>query len=160
MESSNYRGYGYKTQHSYPRSRLITWRRPEVKFGRNVVKKKQHKNYQDEDKKSVMNKKINSQIKTRFYFFSAFGLNNLTLPAYRRALVKFYLFIVSIVFFFLFVVVVFLFVYLFFLFVLFFVFLLFFKFLFLLTPLVERESSSLTMWKWLRFVFSLHTSIF
>ena len=43
MEGSNYWGYGYKTQHSYPRSRLITWRRPEVKFGRNVVKKKQHK---------------------------------------------------------------------------------------------------------------------
>ena len=37
-EGSNYWGYGYKTQHSYPRSRLITWRRPEVKFGRNVVK--------------------------------------------------------------------------------------------------------------------------
>ena len=54
MEGSNYWRYGYKTQHSYPRSRLITWRRPEVKFGRNVVKKKQHKNYQDED----MNKKL------------------------------------------------------------------------------------------------------
>ena len=38
MEGSNYWGYGYKTQHSYSRSRLITWRRPEVKFGRNVVK--------------------------------------------------------------------------------------------------------------------------
>ena len=35
-----------------------------MKFGRNVVKKKQHKNYQDEDKKSAINKKkINSQIK-------------------------------------------------------------------------------------------------
>ena len=54
MEGSNYWGHGYKTQHSYPRSRLITWRRPEVKFGRNVVKKKQHKNYQDEDKKSAI----------------------------------------------------------------------------------------------------------
>ena len=63
MEGRNYWGYGYKTQHSYPRSRLITWRRPEAKFGRNVVKKKQHKNYQDEDKKSAMNKKNNSQIK-------------------------------------------------------------------------------------------------
>ena len=52
---SNYWEYGYKTQHSCPRSRLITWRKPEVKFGRNVVKKKQHKNYQDEDKK-VRNK--------------------------------------------------------------------------------------------------------
>ena len=41
----------------------ITWRRPEVKFGRNVMKKKQHKNYEDEDKKSAINKKINSQIK-------------------------------------------------------------------------------------------------
>ena len=41
----------------------ITWRRPEVKFGRNLVKKKQHKNYQDEDKKSAINKKINSTIK-------------------------------------------------------------------------------------------------
>ena len=58
MEGSNYWGYGYKTQHSYPRSRLITWRRPEVKFGRNLVKKKQHKNYQDEDKKSAINKKL------------------------------------------------------------------------------------------------------
>ena len=58
MEDSNYWGYGYKTQHSYPRSQLITWRRPEVKFGRNVVKKKQHKNYQDEDKKSAINKKL------------------------------------------------------------------------------------------------------
>ena len=57
MEGSNYWGYGYKTQHFYPRSLLITWRRPGVKFGRNVVKKKQHKNYQDEDKKSAINKK-------------------------------------------------------------------------------------------------------
>ena len=48
---------------TYPRSRLITWRKPEVKFGRNVVKKNQYKNYQDEDKKSAINKKINSQIK-------------------------------------------------------------------------------------------------
>ena len=39
MECSNYWGYGYKTQNSYPRSRLITWRRLEVKFGRNVVRK-------------------------------------------------------------------------------------------------------------------------
>ena len=57
MDGSNYWGYGYKTQHSYPGLRLITWRRPEVKFDRNVVKKKQHKNYQDEDKKSAINKK-------------------------------------------------------------------------------------------------------
>ena len=58
MEGSNYWGYGYKTQHSYLRSQLIIGRRPEVKFGRNVVKKKQHKNYQDEDKKSAINKKL------------------------------------------------------------------------------------------------------
>ena len=63
MEGSNYWGYGYKTQHSYPRLQLITWRRPEVKFGWNAVKKKQHKNYQDEEKKSAINKKINPQIK-------------------------------------------------------------------------------------------------
>ena len=44
MEGSNYWGYGYKTQHSYPRSQLITWRRPEVKFGRNVVRKTTKKN--------------------------------------------------------------------------------------------------------------------
>ena len=38
----------------------FTWRRPEVKFGRNIVKKKQHKKkkYQDEDKKSAINKKL------------------------------------------------------------------------------------------------------
>ena len=58
MEGSNYWGYGYKIQLSYPRSRLITWRRPELKFGRNVVKKKQHKNYYDEDKKSAIYKKL------------------------------------------------------------------------------------------------------
>ena len=34
----------------------ITWRRPEGKFGRNVVKKKQHKNYHDEEKKAAINK--------------------------------------------------------------------------------------------------------
>ena len=34
-----------------------------MRFGQNVVKKKQHKNYQDEDKKSAINKRINSQIK-------------------------------------------------------------------------------------------------
>ena len=50
MESSNYWEYGYKTQHSNPRSRLITWRRPEVKFGRNVVRRNnKKKSYQDED---------------------------------------------------------------------------------------------------------------
>ena len=70
MEGSNYWGYDYKTQHSYPRSRLITWRRPEVKFGRNVVKKKQHKNYQDEDKKSAINKKL---ILTFLHALSSWG---------------------------------------------------------------------------------------
>ena len=36
-----------------------------MKFGRKVVKEEttQKKNYQDEDKKSAINKKINSQIK-------------------------------------------------------------------------------------------------
>ena len=35
-----------------------------MKFGRNVGKKKQYKKYQDEDKKSTINKKkINSQMK-------------------------------------------------------------------------------------------------
>ena len=48
----------YNTQHSYQRSRLITWRRTGVKFDRNIVKKKQHKNYQDEDKKSAINEKL------------------------------------------------------------------------------------------------------
>ena len=57
IESRNYWGYGYKTQHSYPRSRLITWRRPEVKFGRNVVRRRNKKTYQDEDKKSAIKKK-------------------------------------------------------------------------------------------------------
>ena len=54
---------------------MLTWNRrdsaplsaalraPKVKFGRNVVKKP-HKNYQDEGKKSAINKKkINPQIK-------------------------------------------------------------------------------------------------
>ena len=44
MEGSNYWGYGYKTQHSYPRSRLIIWRRPEAKFGRNVVRRNNNNN--------------------------------------------------------------------------------------------------------------------
>ena len=48
----------YPLHHGPQKSRLITWRRPEVKFGQNVVKKKQHKNYQDEDKKSAINKKL------------------------------------------------------------------------------------------------------
>ena len=58
---SNYWGYGYETQHSYPRSRLTTWRRPEVKFGRNVVRRKKEtnkKNYKDKDKKSAIKKNL------------------------------------------------------------------------------------------------------
>ena len=43
IADNNYWGYGYKTQHSYPRLWLITWRRPEVKFGWNIVKKIQKK---------------------------------------------------------------------------------------------------------------------
>ena len=50
MEGSNYWGYGYKTHRSYPKSRLITWRWPVVKFGRNAVKRNNKKIYQDEDK--------------------------------------------------------------------------------------------------------------
>ena len=57
MEGRDYWGYGYKTKHSYPRSRLITCRRPEVKFGGNVVRKiikkeqkTKKKHIQDEDK--------------------------------------------------------------------------------------------------------------
>ena len=57
MEGSYYWGYGDQTQHSYPMSRLNHLKKARVKFGRNVVKKKQYKNYQDEDKKSAINKK-------------------------------------------------------------------------------------------------------
>ena len=45
--------------HLWPSSGDLTAtsdRNAEVKFDRNVVKKKQHKNYQDEDKKSAINK--------------------------------------------------------------------------------------------------------
>ena len=67
MEGSNYWGYGYKTQHFHPMSRLKSseegqrWNLAETWW-----KKKQHKkNYQDEDKTSTIDKKlkINSQIK-------------------------------------------------------------------------------------------------
>ena len=58
MEGSNYWGYSYNTQHSYPRLWLNHLKKAEVKFGQNVAKKKQHKNYQDEDKKSTINKKL------------------------------------------------------------------------------------------------------
>ena len=66
MEGSNYWGYGYKTQHFYPRSRLITWRRPEVKIGRNVVRRNNNNNKKTtkmRTKKSAI-KTINSQIKS------------------------------------------------------------------------------------------------
>ena len=59
MEGSNYWGYGYKTQLSYPRLQLITWRKPEVKFGLNVEKEETTQKLPDEDKKSAINKKIN-----------------------------------------------------------------------------------------------------
>ena len=61
MEGSNYWGYGYKTQHSYPRSRLIAWRRPGVKFGRNVVRRNNKKNPSRWGQK-VRNKKLISQV--------------------------------------------------------------------------------------------------
>ena len=62
MEGSNYKGYGYKTRYSYPRSRLITWRRLEVKFGLNVVWKKTPK-LPRWGQKYAIKKKNNSQIK-------------------------------------------------------------------------------------------------
>ena len=51
---------GYKTQHSYPRSRLITLKkaRGEIWLKRSE-KKQQKENYQDEDKMSAMIKKKN-----------------------------------------------------------------------------------------------------
>ena len=61
--------------------RLITWRRPEVKFCRNVVKKKQHKNYQD-DKKSAINEKIIFRLRSlisKWFQFKAFLLVRLSL---------------------------------------------------------------------------------
>ena len=56
-------GYGYKTQHSYPRSRLITWRRPEgeIWLERSEIN---NKNLQDEDKKSAI--KNNTPIKKSY----------------------------------------------------------------------------------------------
>ena len=50
---------GYKTQHSYPRSRLITWRIPDVKFGRNVVRK----TIKITNIRAKVRNKINTQIK-------------------------------------------------------------------------------------------------
>ena len=57
MEGSNYWGYGYKTQHSYPRSRLNHLKKargeiwPKRSEEETTQKQKQKKNYQDEDKK-------------------------------------------------------------------------------------------------------------
>ena len=60
MEGSNYWGYGYKTQHSYPRSRLNHPKkaRGEIWPKRSEEETTQKKPYQDEDKKSAINKKI------------------------------------------------------------------------------------------------------
>ena len=65
MEGSNYWGYGYKTQHSYRRSRLnhLKKARGDIWPKRSEEETTQKKTYQDEDKKSVINKKINFQIK-------------------------------------------------------------------------------------------------
>ena len=66
----------------------ITWKRPEVKFGRNVVKgettQKNPKNNQDEDKKSTINK-INSHIWTTYTWFGLVSLfkSNSNLEGYQ-----------------------------------------------------------------------------
>ena len=65
----------------------ITWRRPEVKFVRNVVKeettpkKKKKSNYQDEDKKSAINKKLNTFVEMWFSYLNKF--NNLLIGLWR-----------------------------------------------------------------------------
>ena len=62
MEGSNYWGYGYKTQYSYPRSRKNHLKKvrgeicPKRSERRKKKKKKKKKNYQDEGKKSAINK--------------------------------------------------------------------------------------------------------
>ena len=57
LVGSNYWGYGYKTQHSYPRSR---WNRLKKARGEIWPKRSERrnntKNYQDENKKSALNK--------------------------------------------------------------------------------------------------------
>ena len=63
MESSNYWGYGYKTQHSYPRSWLN-----HLKKARGEIwpKRSERRNNTKTSKmrtESAINKKINSQIK-------------------------------------------------------------------------------------------------
>ena len=59
MEGSNYWGYGYKTPHSYPRSwkNHLKKARGEIWPKRSERRNNTKKNYQDEDKKSAINKK-------------------------------------------------------------------------------------------------------
>ena len=66
MEGSNYSRYGYKTQHSYPRSQVITWRRPEVKFDRNVVRENNNKKKPTKIRTKKFRNKINTQILCQF----------------------------------------------------------------------------------------------
>ena len=68
MEGSNDWGYGYKTQHSYPRSRLVTWRRSEVKFSRNVGRRNNKKPTKMRTK-SPQWIRINSQISLQVILF-------------------------------------------------------------------------------------------
>ena len=66
MEGSNYWGHGYKTQHSYPKSRLnlLKKARGEIWPKRSEEETTQKKkNYQDEDKKFAINKKIILRLK-------------------------------------------------------------------------------------------------
>ena len=64
MEGSNYWGYGYKTQHSYSevavnhlkKAKGEIWPKRSEKETTHTQKKK--KNYEDEDKKSAINKKL------------------------------------------------------------------------------------------------------
>ena len=61
FDQVNLWGYGYKTQHPYLKSRLNP-----LKKARGEIwpkRSEEKKTYQDEDKKSAINKKINSQIK-------------------------------------------------------------------------------------------------
>ena len=62
MEGSNYWGYGHKTQHSYPRSLYnhLKKTRGEI-WPKRSERRNNTKNYQDEDKKSAIDKKNNSQ---------------------------------------------------------------------------------------------------
>ena len=57
MEGSNYWGHGYKTHHSYPRSRLnhLKKARGEI-WPKRSEEETTHKIYLDEDKKSAIDK--------------------------------------------------------------------------------------------------------